>query len=370
MNRFELNNKQFHSYLNNTEIRRDIEDDVFSGKSEKKEILRLALNLYTSNSENNLKLTWPFKLLRFLKHFKLSNNSYTSNGGKINDSIFFVKQIQYHLNGLVNTSILSSRELRELLQQSLRIYREYYNNGIYTILHKELSNCQNLQEFYSGETYIDLTFAKNLNNLRIVDLWVNDANNKQGYYRKGGERHVIGLNYLNHCIVLHLMDSLVAEFDKIPSSIISLSVRNSNFHDISSILNKTELEYLDISYNEIKPFENDFNKFEKLKVLNLCSLRFQQENDKISFFKKLNSLENIEIIIDKATYNWLEENAIVNSILLNSFIVDSETYNEGLLRSDDILEILNIVERYKHDWKINPPKGADFKKVIERKLKI
>lgn len=305
MGKFELKDKNFHDY-NNGGIRRDVlsrkgmlQDNPYRNydtRSDLELLGYLSNYLVQKDSSQKPELSFLFKLLRFFRYFRWSNSYYKSGGGKISDYRFYAREIHYHLKKLTKLSYLSSHEIRQLLSSSLRIYyKDGWDEGTPLEL-IDLHRCKNLQEFYTEEDDINFEFAKDLKNLRVVDLYTNDADNKRGI-RKGVKRNVTNLKYLNYCLVLNLQDSYVDDFSAIPDKILTLNVKNSNFQDLSTIINLKNLQYLDISDNEINSLKG-VQFFKDLKVLNCCNIDYcGTESSKIDFFSQLNSLINLELLV-------------------------------------------------------------------------
>lgn len=349
MHQFDLKDGKFFSY-NNNKISSD-QNWSLTGVSENSLLRLVALNL-TKNREND-KLSFICKIKRFLTHFKWADKHFTSGKGRINDSKFFVDEIVYHLTKLTNLTYLSSSELGELLISSIRVY---YKNGWDTgtpIRQEDLKRCVNLQIFYSNELEVNFDFAENLKNLRVVDLYANDANNEFGNYKgarykyKTGTvvRAVVNVEKLKSCVVLHLVDSHVKEFNKIPDNILTLSLRNSNFKNLSDILHLKKLEYLDLSFTFIKSTYG-LSQLENLKILNICCIKLNEENETKQIYQEILKLENLYIIIiDTENLSKIFDQNIINLNLKRKIIELPNKYNVGNISTYELVEILNITER-------------------------
>lgn len=334
MNRFELNDKNFHDY-NNGEIRWDIKPrkDIiyfnpfkdYDNRSDYELLGYLSNFLVQKDSSLNPELSFIFKLLRFLRHFKWSNKYYKSGGGNIPDRRYFAREIRYHLNKLTRVSYLSSHEIRQLISASLRVYHKNgWDEGTPLKL-EDLHRCKNLQEFYTSEFNVDFKFAEKLQNLRVVDLGTNSADNKRGIvkFKNYEKRSISNLNYLKSCLVLNLQDSFVDNFSNIQENVLALSVKNSNFKDLESISKLKNLQYLDISDNQINSLEG-VQHFKDLKVLNCCNIEFLgNEKSKLLFFTQLHWFCSLEILV-----------------------MDSQLYEEYLQKSLNILPPENLVIIY------------------------
>lgn len=351
MHKFDLKGGKFFSYNNRT-ISSDKPlsiDDV----SENSLLRLVAWNIFKDCE--NPKLSFINKFNRFLTHFKWANKHFTSGKGKINDSKFFVDEIVYHLNKLKDLTYLSSSELRELLISSIRVYsRDGWTPGT-PIQEEDLNRCVNLQEFYSNELEINFDFAENLKNLRVVDLYVNSANNQYGNYKgsiykyKKGTviREVFNINKLKSCVVLHLVDSHLKKFDEIPDNIWSLGLRNSNFSDLHYLTHLKNLEYLDISYTVITETKG-LSQLVNLRILNLCCVKLKGESEIINIHQDILNLENLEIlIIDTENLSTIFGQNIINFNLKNKIIELPNDYKIGDISSFEIVELLKISERVK-----------------------
>ncbi|MEY4962848.1 MAG: hypothetical protein RLZZ323_167 [Bacteroidota bacterium] len=349
MYKFDLKDGKFFSYNNRT-----ISSDQpwsLTDVSENSLLRLVAWNIFKSREKP--KLSFTYKIIRFLTHFKWADKYFTSGKGRINDSKFFVDEIVYHLTKLTSLTYLSSSELRELLISSIRVYfKDGWDAGT-PILEEDLRRCVNLQEFYSNELEINFDFAENLKNLRVVNLYVNDTNNKYGDYKgarykyKTGTviREVVNVEKLKSCVVLHLVDSHVKEFNKIPDNIWSLSLRNSNFENLNDLTHLKNLEYLDISYTFITS-TNGLSQLENLRILNLCCIKLNGENEKTKIYQEILNLENLYIvIIDTENLNAFFGKNIINSKLKNKIIEVPNKYNIGDISTFELVEMLKIKER-------------------------
>ena len=211
----------------------------------------------------------------------------------------------------------------------------------------------NLQEFYSNELEINFDFAENLKNLRVVNLDVNDANNEYGNYKgasykyKTGTviREVVNVEKLKSCVVLHLVDSHVKEFTKIPDNIWSLSLRNSNFENLNDLTHLKNLEYLDVS-NTVITSTNGLSHLKNLRILNLCCIKLHGENETTKIYQEILILENLYIvIIDTENLNALFGQNVINSKLKNKIIEVPNKYNIGYISTLELVEMLKITER-------------------------
>lgn len=351
MYKFDLKDGKFFSYNN-----RSISSDKPWSLTDVSEnsLLRLVAWNILKNVENP-NLSFKYKINRFLNHYKWADKHFTSGKGKINDSKFFVDEMVYHLTKLINLTYLSSSELRELLISGIRVYsKDGWDLGT-PIQEEDLKRCVNLQEFYSNELEINFDFAKNLKNLRVVDLYVNDANNEYGNYKgasykyKTGTviREILNIEKLKSCVVLHLVDSHVKEFNKIPDNIWSLSLRNSNFDNLDYLIHLKKIEYLDISYTVIAS-TNGLCHLENLKILNLCCIKLNGENEKTKIYQEILNLENLNIIIiDTENLNAIFGQNIINTKLKNKIIEVPNSYNIGYISTFEIVEMLKIDERIK-----------------------
>jgi hypothetical protein len=351
MHKFDLTDGKFYSYNNRT-----ISSDKPWSLTEisEKSLLRLvAWKIFKDNEKP--KLSFIYKINRFFTHFKWADKHFTSGKGGINDTKFFVDEIAYHLSKLIDLTHFSSSELRELLISGIRVYsKDSWEIG--TPIHEEdLKRCVNLQEFYSNEYEINFNFAKNLKNLRVVDLWVNDSNNEHGNYKRASYkyksgiviREVINIDKLKSCVVLHLMDSHVRKFNKIPENIWALSLRNSNFENLQHLTHLNNIEYLDISYTNIKSTDG-LSQLKTLRILNLCCLKLNGVNETIKIYQEILNLEKLEIlIIDTENLNAILGNNSINLNLKNKITELPNEYNIGHISSFEIVEMLKITERIK-----------------------
>jgi hypothetical protein len=369
IHKFDLEDGKFFSYNNRTIS----SDQPFSLIDiNEKSLLRLvAWNIFEYNE--NSKLSFIYKLNRFFIHFKWADKHFTSGKGRINDSKFFVDEIVSLLTKLTHLTYLSSSELRELLISSIRIYVKDNWHACTPIQEEDLKRCVNLQEFYSNEVEINFEFAENLRNLRIVDLDVNDLNNEYGSYKgarylyKTGTviREVINIDKLKACKVLHLEDSYINDFSKIPDNIFTLSLRNSNFENIQTLAHLKKLEYLDISYTNLK-FTDDLSKLQSIRILNLYFTKINETVDLVKFYHEILSLTNLEIlIIDTDNLNLILPSNSTNIEFKNKILELTDSYKNGYIRSTEICEILKIAQRVKiefNDSKYdfwNSPMGKD-----------
>lgn len=349
MHKFDLKDGKFFSYNNRT-----ISSDKpwsLTDVSENSLLRLVAWNIF--KNRENPKLSITYKINRFLTHFKWADKYFTSGKGRINDSKFFVDEIVYHLTKITDLTYLSSSELRELLISSIRVYfKDGWDAGT-PIREEDLKRCVNLQEFYSNELEINFDFAENLKNLRVVNLYVNDANNEYGIYK--GARHkyktgtvireVVNVEKLKSCVVLHLVDSHVKEFNKIPDNIWSLSLRNSNFENLNDLTHLKKLEYLDVSYTLITS-TNGLSQLDNLRILNLCCVKLNGENETTKIYQEILNLENLNIvIIDTENLNAFFGQNIINSKLKNKIIEVPNKYNIGDISTFELVEMLKITER-------------------------
>jgi hypothetical protein len=349
MHKFDFNDGKFYSYN-----KRTISSDQpwsLTDVSEKSLLRLVAWNIFKNREKPKLSLM--FKINRFLRHFKWADKHFTSGKGKINDSNFIVDEILYHLTKLTDLTYLSSSELRELLISSIRVYQKNGRDPGTPILLNDLKRCVNLQEFYSNELEINFDFAHNLKNLRIVNLYVNDANNENGNYKgaiykyKTGTviREVINVEKLKSCVVLHLVDSHVKEFNKIPDNIWSLSLRNSNFENLNDLTHLKNLEYLDVSYTDITS-TNGLAQLDNLRILNLCCIKLKGENETEKIYQEILNLEKLYIvIIDSENLNAIFSQKNMNSNLKNKIIEVPNKYNIGDISTFELVEMLRIKER-------------------------
>jgi hypothetical protein len=354
MHKFDLEDGKFYSYYN-----RKISSDQpwsLTNISEKSLLRLVAWNIF-KNTEKP-KLSFTYKINRFFTHFKWADKHFTSNNGKINDTKFFVDEIVCHLSKLSNLTFLSSSELRELLIAGIRVYfKDGWDAG--TPIHEEdLKRCVNLQEFYSNELEINFAFAENLENLRIVDIFVNDANNQYGCYKraiykyKSGTviREVLNIDKLKSCKVLHLEDSYIEDFSKIPTSILALSLRNSNFENIQNLSHLTNIEYLDISYTNLK-ITDDLSKLQSLRILNLYCTKIFETKDFVEIYHEILKLNNLKIlIIDTDNLNLILASNPINLEIKNKILELTNSYKRGHITSIDICEILKIAHRVKIEF--------------------
>lgn len=354
MHNFDLKDGKFFSYNNRT-----ISSDQpwsLTDVSEKS-LLRLVAWNILKNRENSM-LSFTYKIIRFFSHFKWADKHFTSGNGRINDSKFFVDEIVYHLTKLTELTYLSSSELRELLISSIRIYAKDGWDVNTPIQEEDLKRCVNLQEFYSNEVEINFDFAENLKNLRIVDLFVNDKNNEYGSYKgarykyKKGTviREVINIDKLKVCKVLHLEDSYINDFSKIPDNIYSLSLRNSNFENIQNLTHLKKIEYLDISYTNLK-IADDLSKLQSLRILNLYFTKINETEDLVKVYHEILRLNNLEIlIIDTDNLNLILASNTINLEFKNKILELNNSYKKGHVTSTEICEMLKIPQRVKIEF--------------------
>ena len=369
MNKFDLTDGKFYSYNNRT-----ISSDKpwsLTGSSEYSYLRFVAQEILKKNEKP--KLSFKYKINRYFTHFKWADKHFTSGNGKINDSKFFVDELSYHLSKLIDLTYFSSSEIRELLIGGIRVY----TRGSGAVIQKEdLRRCVNLQEFHSGELEIDFDFAESLKNLRVVDLCVNDANNKFGDYKgamykyKTGTviREVINVEKLKSCVVLYLMDSHLREFNKIPKNIWALSLRNSNFENLQHLRHLSNIEYLDISYNIRSTL--GLSQLRSLKILNICCVKLNDAAEIKSIYEEILNLKDLEIlIIDTENLNSIFGNKSITPSL-NSKIVELENrYNMGYISSFEMADALKISERIKIEndestfdfWNTSMDEGEDYK---------
>lgn len=351
MHLFDLKDGKFFSY-NNRSISSD-QPRSLTDVSENTLLRLVAWNIFKNRKQP--KLSFKYKINRFLTHFKWADKHFISGKGNINDSKFFVDEIVFHLSKLTELTYLSSSELRELLICSIRVYfKDGWDAG--TPIHEEdLRRCINLQEFYSNELEINFDFAKNLKNLRVVNLYVNDTNNEYGNYKgarykyKTGTviREVLNVEKLKSCVVLHLVDSYVKEFNKIPDNIWSLSLRNSNFEKLNDLTHLKNLEYLDISYTVITS-TNGLSQLENLRILNLCCIKLHGKNETAKIYQEILNLDKLYIlIIDTENLNRIFGQNITNSEFKNKIIEVPNKYNIGSISTFELIEMLKITERIK-----------------------
>lgn len=326
------------------------------------------LAYYIINERHLIKLSLIYKIKRFFKHLKWSDKYFHSGGGRLNDTEFFLNEITFHLKKLTYLTHFSSNELRKLLISGIRVYFKDGLGSDTPILQEDLNRCSNLQEFYSNEVEINFKFAEELKKLFVVDLFTNDANNKYGAYSKYTFREVNNIDNLKSCLILHLVDSHVNEFNKIPDTIWSLSLRNSNFNDMEKLYHLTNIEYLDISYTNLIS-TNGLSKLYNLKILNICCIKLDDEKDKINICMEILNLENLEIlIIDTENYKRIFTNNISHEIIENKIIEVPNGHSIGSISSHEIIKIINIEDRI-----INKDNRArtDFenvKKILRNKL--
>ena len=349
MHKFDLKDGKFFSYNNRT-ISSDKPWSLLD-VSENSLLRLVAWNIF--KNRENPRLSFIYKINRFLTHFKWADKHFTSGKGRIHDSKFFVDEIVYHLTKLTFLTYLSSSELRELLISSIRVYKKDGWDVGTPIHEKDLKRCINLQEFYSNELEINFDFAENLKNLRVVDLDVGDTNNEYGNYKGASYkyktgiviREVINIDKLKSCVVLHLVDSHVKEFNKIPDNILSLSIRNSNFENLNDLTHLKNLEYLDVSYTVITS-TNGLSQLENLRILNLCCIKLNGENETTKIYQEILNLENLYIlIIDIENLNAIFGQNIINSKLKNKIIQVPNKYNIGYISTLELVEMLKITER-------------------------
>ena len=349
MHKFDLKDGKFFSYNNRT-ISSDKRLSLLD-ESENSLLRLVAWNIF--KNRENPRLSFIYRINRFLTHFKWADKHFTSGKGRIHDSKFFVDEIVYHLTKLTFLTYLSSSELRELLISSIRVYKKDGWDVGTPIHEKDLKRCINLQEFYSNELEINFDFAENLKNLRVVDLDVGDTNNEYGNYKGASYkyktgiviREVINIDKLKSCVVLHLVDSHVKEFNKIPDNILSLSIRNSNFENLNDLTHLKKLEYLDVSYTVITS-TNGLSQLENLRILNLCCIKLNGENETTKIYQEILNLENLYIlIIDAENLNAIFGQNIINSKLKNKIIQVPNKYDIGYISTLELVEMLKITER-------------------------
>lgn len=366
MNKFDLTDERFYSYNNRT-----ISSDKpwsLTGSSEYSYLRFVAQEILKKNESP--KLSFKYKINRYFTHLKWADKHFTSGNGKINDSKFFVDELVYHLSKLINLTDFSSCEIRELLVSGIRVFTS--DSGA-VIQKEDLRRCVNLQEFYSGDLEIDFDFAESLKNLRIVDLYVNDANNEFGNYKraiykyKTGTviREVINVEKLKSCVVLYLMDSHLREFNKIPKNIWALSLRNSNFENLQHLMHLSYIEYLDISYTNITSTFG-LSKLKTLKILNLCCVKFNDTTEIKSIYQEILNLEYLELlIIDNENLNLIFGNKSITASL-KSKILECDI---GFISSFKLVNALKIAERIKIEndestsdfWNTPMDEGEDYK---------
>jgi hypothetical protein len=326
------------------------------------------LAYYIINERHLIKLSLIYKIKRFFKHLKWSDKYFHSGGGRINDTEFFLNEITFHLKRLSSLTHLSPSELRGILISGIRVY---FKNGLESdtpIMQGDLHKCLNLQEFYSNESEINFEFAKKLTQLRVVNLYTNDANNKNGEYSKYHQRKVHNTDNLKSCVVLHLVDSYIGEFQKIPDNIKSLSLRNSNFNDIQKINHLINIEYLDISYTNLIN-TTDLLKLINLRILNICCINIENEESTINLFDDIGNLKKLELlIIDTENINRIFYNKKVSKIIENKILEVPNTYYTGHISSHEIIKILNIEEQIENENKPTPIDLKNICKILHKKL--
>jgi len=358
MNKFDLTDGKFYSYNNRT-----ISSDKpwsLTGSSEYSYLRFLAHEILKKNEKP--KLSFMYKVNRYFTHFKWADKHFTSGNGKISDSKFFVDELVYHLSKLIDLTYFSSSEIRELLIGGIRVYTR--DSGA-VIQKEDLRRCVNLQEFYSSDLKIDFDFAESLKNLRVVDLYVNDANNELGNYKgamynyKTGTviREVINVDKLKSCVVLYLMDSHLREFNKIPKNILALSLRNSNFENFQHLMHLSNIEYLDISYTNIRSTLG-LSQLRSLKILNICCVKLNDAAEIKSIYQEILNLEDLEIlIIDTENLNSIFGNKSITFSLKSKILELKNENNIGYISSFKMVDALKISERIKIE---NDESTSDF----------
>lgn len=353
MNKFDLEDKRFHDY-NNGKIRSDVpsrkgmlQDNPFRNYDTRGdyELLGYLSNyLVQLDSSKKPKLSFFYRLLRFFRYFKWSNKHFKSGGGKINDYKYYTREIRSHLNKLTNLTYLSSHEIRQLITAGLRYYAKNGWDEGPPLEISDLHRCKNLQEFYTCEDEVNFEFAKELKNLRVVDLNANDADNKRGI-RKNVKRLVSNIEYLKYCLVLNLEDSFVDDFSVIPENILALSVKNSNFQDLNTLSKLKNLQYLDISDNKITSLDN-IEKFKDLKVLNCCKIEFcGTDKSKQEFFNKLFWFNNLEVLVMDSVF-YADYKKSLNTLPIEKIVVAEKCYFPSVkLPTFDIIKYLKIPEQ-------------------------
>jgi len=229
----------------------------------------------------------------------------------------------------------------------LRIYhKDEWDEGTPLKL-EDLHRCKNLQEFYSSEFVVDFKFADKLKNLRVVDLYTNNSDNKRGLVKFifHEERKIKNLNYLKSCLVLNLEDSFVDDFTNIQDNVLTLSVKNSNFEDLEALSKLNNLQYLDISQNQIKSLDGIHN-FKDLRVLNCCKIEFVgSEKSKLVFFSLLNELKNLELLVlDSKLHE--EYKACINILPPEKLVIVHKSYSTNVnLTTFEIINHFKIAEQ-------------------------
>jgi hypothetical protein len=348
MHKFDLEDGMFYSYNNKT---------ISSNQSwsliniSENSLLRIvAWNIYKNNKKQKLSLS--SRINRFFTHSKWADKHFTSNNGKINDTNFFIDEIVYHLSKLTDLTYLSSSEFRDLLICGIRIYfKDGTNTGIH-LNQEDLYRCVNLQEFHSNEFEINFDFAENLKNLRIVDLFVNNSTMTYGKYNKSetNKRKVLNIEKLKACKVLHLEDSYINDFSKIPNNVYTLSLRNSNFENPQNLTHLNKLEYLDISFTNLTSIDG-LSELQSIRILNLYCIKINETKDLVTIYHEILKLNNLEIlIIDKDNLNLILESNPINIEIKNKILELEDGYIRGHLTSIDICEILKIAQRVKIEF--------------------
>jgi hypothetical protein len=362
MNKFDLTDGKFYSYNNRT-----ISSDKplsLTGSNEYTFLRHVAWKILRKNEKP--KLSFMYKINRYFTHFKWADKHFTSGNGKINDSKFFVDELVHHISKFIELTYFSSSEVRELLMSGIRVYTR--DSGA-VIQIKDLRRCVNLQEFYSDELKIDFDFADNLENLRIVDLYVNNANNKYGNLSEMVIREVIHVDKLKSCVVLYLMDSHLREFNKIPKNILALSLRNSNFENLQHLMHLSNIEYLDISYTNIRSTLG-LSQLRSLKILNICCVKLNDTAEIKSIYQEILNLEDLEIlIIDTENLNSIFGNKSITFSLKSKILELPNEYNVGYISSLKMVDALKISERIKIEndestsdfWNTPMGEGEDYK---------
>jgi hypothetical protein len=348
MHKFDLKEGMFYAYNNKT-----ISSDQpwsLTNISENSLLRIVAWNIF--NNSNKPKLSYSSRINRFLTHFKWADKHFKSNNGKINDTKFFIDEIVYHLSKLTDLTYLSSSELRDLLICGIRIYfKDSTNTGI-RLNQEDLFRCINLQEFHSNEFEINFDFAENLKNLRIVDLFVNSSTMTYGKYNKSetNKRKVLNIEKLKACKILHLEDSYIYDFSKIPNNVYTLSLRNSNFENLQNLTHLNKLEYLDISFTNLTSIVG-LSELQSIRILNLYCIKINETKDLVTIYHEILKLNNLEIlIIDKDNLNLILETNPINIEIKNKILELEDGYKRGHLTSIDICEIFKIAQRIKIEF--------------------
>ena len=348
MNKFDLEDGKFYSY-NNRKISSDQPMSLIN-ISENSLLRIVAWNIFKNSKKQ--KLSFSSRINRFLTHSKWADKHFTSNNGKINDTKFFIDEIVYHLSKLTDLTYLSSSEFRDLLICGIRIYfKDGTNTGI-RLNQEDLYRCVNLQEFHSNEFEINFDFAENLKNLRIVDLFVNSSSMIYGKHNKSetNKRKVLNIEKLKACKVLHLEDSYINDFSKIPNNVYTLSLRNSNFENLQNLTHLNKLEYLDISFTNLTSIDG-LSELQSIRILNLYRIKINETKDLVTIYHEILKLNNLEIlIIDKDNLNLILATNPINTEIKNKILELEDGYKRGHLTSIDICEILKIAQRVKIEF--------------------